>query len=88
MVHGTGLRHVSTIYAGFNRREGVMTQHIWRVAIIAIISAILGLQLARIVEYYADKNPRALESSGYWDRINRGASMYDGTGDRSIDTED
>jgi hypothetical protein len=65
-----------------------MTQHIWRVAVIAIVSAILGLQLARIVEYYADKNPRALESSGYWDRINRGASMYDGTGDRSIDAED
>jgi hypothetical protein len=65
-----------------------MTQHIWRVAVIAIVSAILGLQLARIVEYYADKNPRALESSGYWDRINRGASMYDGTGDRSVDTED
>jgi predicted histidine transporter YuiF (NhaC family) len=88
VVHGSGVRDNRVIHDGFNRREGVMTQHIWRVAVIAIISAILGLQLARIVEYYADKNPRALESSGYWDRINRGASMYDGTGDRALDTED
>ena len=72
--------------------EAQMNERHARLTIIFIIGIVVSLLWAMVavscIRYHNGTQARALESSGYWDEINRGHGMYDATGDRSTDTED